>query len=670
MTPTQASSGPARLTRWGRFRIALLGALFLGLLGAGLARAIELQVFERDRLRELAEEQYRRKIEIPARRGDVFDRRGVPLAQSVEVDSLWIDPSLVPDLRSASKELAKKLRLDGAELYRRLSRARRFAWVKRQAKPDEVRVALGTRIPSLAVIKEPRRFYPQRDLAAHVLGMTGTDGTGLEGLELAFNDELTGRNSMLSGFRDAKGRKLLMQETGEPSDRQGASVHLTLDRHIQYLAEKALTKAVEDAKAVAGMAVVLNPKTGELLAVANFPSFNPNTPAAATPGAFRNRAAMDSFEPGSTFKAFTLAAGLEAGMIKPDDVFDCEQGAYDIGRNTIHDTHPHGWLTPAKILQLSSNIGAAKVAQRVGRETVVDYYARFGFGRAIGLGLPGEAKGSVPYPKAELALATAAFGQGLSVTAIQLAAGYGAIANGGVLMRPFLLQKVVDADGLVLVENRPTAVRQAISARTAQQLISMLEGVVEKEGTAPRAKMEEFRVAGKTGTAQKADPIARGYSDKRIASFIGMVPAEAPRAVILVVIDEPKTDVFGGVAAAPAFKEIATGAMPYLGVSPSRRDSLVQTVATSAGPPQAPAPSSRAPPDPPVAAEITGHVGRGKVAVPDVGGRSGREAIASLLAVALEPRLSGMGRVVSQQPASGSLVDKGSRVKVELATRQ
>jgi cell division protein FtsI (penicillin-binding protein 3) len=198
----------------------------------------------------------------------------------------------------------------------------------------------------------------------------------------------------------------------------------------------------------------------------------------------------------------------------------------------------------------------------------------------------------------------------------------------------------------------------------------MLEGVVEKEGTAPRAKMEEFRVAGKTGTAQKADPIARGYSDKRIASFIGIVPAEAPRAVILVIIDEPKTDVFGGVAAAPAFKEIATGAMPYLGASPSRRDSLVQTVATPAGYPQASSPSFRAPADPPATAEITGHIGRGKVAVPDVGGRSGREAIASLLAVSLEPRLSGMGRVVSQQPASGSLVEKGTRVRVELATRQ
>src|SRR6202158_1766486 len=227
-------------------------------------------------------------------------------------------------------------------------------------------------------------------------------------------------------------------------------------------------------------------------------------------------------------------------------------------------------------------------------------------------------------------------------------------------MRPFLVQKVVDADGLVLLENRPTAVRQAISAGTAQQLISMMEGVVEKEGTAPRAKMDEFRVAGKTGTAQKADPIARGYSDKRIASFIGMVPAEAPRAVILVIIDEPKTDVFGGVAAAPAFKEIATGAMSYLGVPPSRRDSLVQAVGI---PP-------RAPLDSPVAAEITGRVARGKVAVPDLGGQSGREAIVSLLAAALEPRLSGMGRVVSQQPASGSLVEKGSRVKVELATRQ
>ena len=567
MKDFKADSKQARISRWMRVRIALLAAGLFCLLGVGLGRAIKLQWVDRERLLELAEDQYVRRTEIPARRGDIFDRRGVPLAQSVEVDSLWIDPALAPDLRQASRDLSRRLRLDPVEFYRKLQNARRFAWIKRQAKPEEVRGALQLRIPGVAVTKEPKRFYPQRELAAQLLGMTGTDGVGLEGLELSFNDELSGQNSELMSLRDAKGRKLLTQLDADPLLRRGASLQLTLDRQIQFVAEKALSRAVEESRGIAGMAVVLDPRTGELLAIANFPSFNPNAPAPGAAEAYRNRAVLDAFEPGSTFKAFTVAAALEENAIRPNQSIFCESGAWTVGRHTIHDTHPHGWLIPGQILQVSSNIGASKIAQSLGRDKLSAYAARFGFGQAGGLGLPGESKGSVPYPKSEVALATAAFGQGLSVTAVQLAAAYGAIANGGVLMKPYLVHKVVDPDGLVLLDNGPTPLRRVISERTAALVVDMLESVVQKAGTAPRARMEEFRVAGKTGTAQKPDPVARGYSEKRIASFVGIVPADAPRAVILVVIDEPKTDVFGGLVAAPAFKEIAAAALPYLGVS-------------------------------------------------------------------------------------------------------
>jgi cell division protein FtsI (penicillin-binding protein 3) len=630
----KTDSKQIRTSRWIRFRVGLLAIGFFALLTLGLFRAIKLQVFDRQKLLELAEDQYMRRIEIPAKRGDIFDRRGVPLAQSAEVDSLWIDPELVSDLRQASRELARRLNLDPGELHRRLQHARRFAWIKRQAKPDEVRAALALGIPGLAVTKEPRRFYPQRELAAQLLGMTGTDGAGLEGLELSFNDELSGQTSKLLSLRDAKGRKLLTEFDADQRQRRGASLQLTIDRQIQFVAEKALSRAVDESRAVAGMAVVLDPRTGELLAVANFPPFNPNAPSLAAAEAYRNRAALDAFEPGSTFKAFTVAAALDENVIRTSDLIFCENGGWVIGRHTIHDTHPHGWLTPGKILQVSSNIGAAKIAQLLGRERLVAYAARFGFGQPVGLGLPGESKGSVPYPKADLALATAAFGQGLSVTAIQLAAAYGAIANGGVLMKPFLVRKLVDPDGLVLFDNRPTPIRRAVSEGAARQVMTLLETVVQKEGTAPRARMEEFRVAGKTGTAQKPDPVARGYSDKRIASFIGIVPADAPRAVILVVIDEPKTDVFGGLVAAPAFKDIAAAALPYLGIS-------------------------------------RGESARGDEAqVPNVVGKRVDAVGETVLAAAAEPQVFESGSVAGQNPSARRLVQKGSPVWVEPGARQ
>jgi cell division protein FtsI (penicillin-binding protein 3) len=657
----------ADAARWMRVRMKLLGATFLFLLAVVLARAVQLQVFERQALMDMARDQYVREIEIPARRGDVFDRRGVPLAQSVEVDSVWADPSLLPDLPRAARDLARPLHVDPRELLERLSKSRRFAWVKRRAKPDEVAAVKAMKLRGIGFAREPSRFYPQRELAAHVLGMTGTDGRGLEGLELAFEDELSGQSSRVGGLRDARGRKLLTQGAGDPMQRQGASVTLTLDRHLQYVSEKALGKAVSDARAVAGVAVVLDPRTGELLALANYPTFNPNTPAHAPKEVLRNRAALDTFEPGSTFKAFVVAAALEEKSLRADELFYCEKGAWTLGRHVINDTHPHEWLTPRRILQVSSNICAAKIAQRLGRETLARYYADLGFGQRSGLALPGEGRGVVPFPRGEIALATQAFGQGLTATAVQLAAAYGALAHGGMLMRPYLVSRVIDPDGVVLLENQPTPVRQVVSPRTAHQVISMLESVVEKEGTAPRAYLEEYRVAGKTGTAQKADPVARGYSDKRIASFVGVLPAEAPRAVILVVVDEPKTDVYGGLVAAPAFKEIARAAMPYLGVVPSRPSTETRSVAAAARP----SPTASAAPS--VSAAIpalTEAVARGEVRVPDLAGRAGREAIASLLAASLNPRVEGTGRVISQVPPAGARVAKGARVTVQMEPRQ
>lgn len=655
-------------TKWMRVRVSLVGFVFVAMLVGMFARAVNLQIHQRDRLQGMARDQYLRELEIPARRGDIFDRRGTPLAQSVDVDSAWVDPSMFQDPRDAAKKLAAVTHVDARELLERFSRGRRFAWVKRQISQVEAEKLKALGLPGLGFAKEPRRFYPQRELGAHVIGLVGTDARGLDGLELSFEDELSGDSTRRASVRDAKGRKVLTNGVEDPLKRQGASVTLTIDRQLQYAAEKALLKAVEDAKAIAGMAVVLDPKTGEVLALANAPRFNPNAPQGASADAFRNRAVTDAFEPGSTFKAFVVARALDDKVISEQTSFNCENGSYAVGRNVVHDTHPYGTLDARGVLQVSSNICAAKIGQKLGRETLVETYQRFGFGERVGLGLPGEAKGVVPFPRAEIALATQSFGQGLTASPLQVAAAYGALANKGVLMRPYVVAKVVDADGLVLLENRPTEVRRVVSQRTAATVVSMLESVVEKGGTAPKARMDAYRVAGKTGTAQKADPVAKGYSDKRFSSFVGMVPAEDPRVVIAIFIDEPKTDVYGGLVAAPAFKEIAEVAMPHLAVPPSR-DVPVKAVAAA---PKKPEPPTKAEKNPVVAAierldEVTEEPAEGAVRVPDLKGQPARAAVLSALTVALEPRLVGTGRVIAQSPAAGSLVEKGARITLELA---
>jgi cell division protein FtsI (penicillin-binding protein 3) len=670
----QASAEPP--SKWMRVRVVLMGVAFFALLGGVFARAVVLQVTQTQKLKAFAEDQYVRAMEIPARRGDIFDRRNVPLAQSVDVDSVWVDPSLLGEPKDGAKLLGKALGVDAKDLLERFGKGRRFAWVKRQVTPAEVAKVKALNLPGVAFAKEPRRFYPQRELAAHVIGLVGTDAHGLDGLEKSFEDELSGDAVRREGFRDAKGRKLLTNGIEDPQSRQGASISLTIDRQLQYVTEKALDKAVLEAKAVAGMAVMLDPKTGEVLSVANAPRFNPNAPQGTAAEAFRNRAVTDTFEPGSTFKSFVVARALDEKVIGEDTEFNCEHGSWQVGRNVVHDTHQHDKLNARAILQVSSNIGAAKIGQKLGREKLQEAYAAFGFGEREGLGMPGEARGSVPYPKAEIALATQSFGQGLTATAMQVAAAYGALANGGVLMKPYLVSRVVDPDGVVLLENKPTPLRRVVSEKTARTVVSMLESVVEPGGTAPKARMDEYRVAGKTGTAQKVDPVAHGYSEKRVASFIGLVPAEDPKVVILVVIDEPKTDTFGGLCAAPAFKEIAQQAMSYLGVAPSR---AMPVVASAASKKKDPKFEPEAPPTKSAMMAaidrsqdmefVTEQVSDGAVRVPDLGGVSGRVAVGQLLSVALEPHLSGTGRVVAQKPAAGTLVEKGSRISLELASR-
>ncbi|MBS2029796.1 MAG: transpeptidase family protein [Deltaproteobacteria bacterium] len=650
--------------KWVRVRVGLLAIAFVPLFLVMAWKAARLQLVDGPRMRQMAQEQYVQEDTIAPRRGVIYDRNGTPLAASVDVDSISCDPSALP--ANAVPTLAKVLNLPVKELDKKIAKApKHFVWLKRGATPSEVTAAKALQFTGLTFVKEPRRFYPQRELAANVLGFAGVDGEGLEGVELAYNDVLKGHAESIDIIKDAQRRSVFAEGVVDTDGLSGAKVELTIDRGIQHIAETALAHVVQKSKPTGAMAVVMDPSTGEILALASAPSFNPNDPGKSERSAMRNRPVVDAFEPGSTFKAFSVAAAIEEKVVKPTDTIFCENGRYPIGNKAIHDHEPLGSLTVTQVIQKSSNIGAAKIAEKLGREKLISYYKAFGFDEKTGLGMPGEVRGTIPFPKADIQLATESFGQGLTANAIQLTAGYAALANHGQLMRPFLVRKVVDPEGTVLESHGPEPVRQVVSAQTAQTMTAMMETVVEKGGTAELANMSDYQVAGKTGTAQKADPETGGYSaDRRTASFIGFVPAEAPKLVIAVIIDEPQGDKYGGKVAAPAFKEIAEQALPQLGVPPRHRDPM--PVAAAEPTPKTPPPAEAAEDDEP---EEVLAAGANQSIVPNLAGLGARDAAKALVEAELEPALQGSGRTIGQVPAAGAVVPRGTKVSVRLESR-
>ncbi len=563
-------------TRWIAVRVGVLAALLALGFGAVAARVFHLQVLRRDELVDDMVEQYRRELVLKPRRGPIADRAGMLLAGSADARSIYADPAILRKEDRSGAALAKVARalgLDVAAVRKKLARGSRFVFLARRVSPAEAdaveRIVKDQKLRGVAVVAETRRYYPKLELASQVLGFVGDDGNGLEGVELAADDLLAGSPAKVPSLRDGAGRTVLAGDPSAGREREGARVELTIDQGLQLATERAVARACLGARAVAGMAIALDARTGEVLAMASWPPHNPNAPRKANE--LRNRAVADAFEPGSTVKTFSIAAALDAGVVTPLDPIDCGNGSLAIGAHVIHDHEGMGWLGPSKILAASSNIGAAKIAARLGRQRLHDGLAAFGFGERPGSGLPGEAKGSVPFPRAEITLATQSFGQGLTATPLQITAAMGVIANGGVLLRPRIVKRVIDpATGEVLEEPGPEVVRRVVSAGTAATISRWLVGVVEDpKGTGKRARLDGWRVAGKTGTAQKADPVSGGYSeDRRFSSFVGFAPAEAPRVVIGVYVDEPKGDRYGGEVAAPAFREIAEYAMKMLGVPP------------------------------------------------------------------------------------------------------
>jgi cell division protein FtsI (penicillin-binding protein 3) len=649
-----------------RFRALLLCGVLLALFGVVLARAAKVQLLDRSRLARLQRDQTRRELEWAPRRGMIVDRRGEPLAVTRDMDSVFADPSAFETARSravAAARLAGALRLDRARVLEKLAQPdRRFVWIKRridEASAQRVR-ALG--LDGIELVKEPKRFYPQRELAGHVLGFVGEE-SGQEGLERELDSFLKGKSVQVQATRDARGAMVLEHGAPDPGDLTGATVTLTLDSAIQLAAEKELAKAVKASRAVGGWALVLDVNTGAVLALAANPAFDANKPG-RDPMIWRDRAVQDQIEPGSTIKSFVVARALAEGVLKPDESLYCEQGVWAAAGRKLHDTHPVGWATPATILRESSNICAAKIGEKLGKEKLIEGLRAFGFGEKTGVGLPGEARGALADPRRmpQIALYTTAFGQGMSATGIQTVAAMAAIASGGVLLRPYLVAKVVASDGTTVLSRGREEVRRVLRPQVARQLTAMLEEVVEK-GTGTRATLAGHRAAGKTGTAQKVDPIHGGYSDKRLASFLGFAPADAPRVAILVVIDEPEgkgVDVAGGTVAAPAWGAIAHEALRQLEVMPEQAKETAPVLASTLAPVSLPVMETIAP-------EAGPALRPGQARVPDVSGLAARSAIRRLAQASLEPELRGSGRAVAQSPPAGTIVKRGARVKVTLA---
>jgi cell division protein FtsI (penicillin-binding protein 3) len=543
--------------------MGIILAMFLVLFIALISRAFQLQVLSGKKLKTLAQKQHTTVLQLPPERGVIYDRNGEKLAVSIMANSVCADPSKIADPTRASGQVAEILNLDSQAIFKKISTPKSFCWLARKISPDQAVSVENADIEGIFLVKEPKRFYPNGELAAHLLGFVGTDANGLEGLENRYDESLKGKPEKLAWARDAKGKKLFLRvEKSEAKKDENVNLVLTIDSRIQYLVETHLKEAVLDKGAKGGLAIVMDPKTGEILAMANEMGFNPNNVDGLTPEKWRNRAVTDFFDPGSTFKPFLVAGALEEKIIKESDKFFCENGNYKVANRVIHEANKkrHGVLAVPDILKYSSNIGAAKIAQKMGKEKFHDYIERFGFGAKTGIDLPGESAGMVRPVKNWVPVDTAmiGFGQGVSVTAIQLIAAVSAIANNGVLMKPYVVRGFADKNNNLIKLYTPTIVRKVISPDVAKRLTNMLTEVVSApDGTGKNARIVNVAVAGKTGTSQKFDFTRGVYSSERVrTSFMGFFPADNPQVAILVILDEPQRDKWGGVAAAPVFKNI------------------------------------------------------------------------------------------------------------------
>jgi cell division protein FtsI (penicillin-binding protein 3) len=651
-------------------------------------RLVQLQIHRHNELASRARSQQLSSIETAPTRGQVLDRQGRELARSLDTESFYSDPSEVKNVEETARKIASITGLDRAELVNKFNEAKdankKFIWIARRLEMERAGKLDALELDGVYSRKEPKRYYPNDTLAAHVLGFVGTDEIGLGGVEQAYNEKIRGEAGKVYLEHDRDNRSF---ESYEVQPHPGQTIVLTIDQLIQYRTEQALADAVQRTHAKSGSAIVMDPRTGEILALANAPTFNPNQPAADPPEARANGALQDIYEPGSTFKIVAYSAAIEKGLVTPDDKIDCQSGSITVAGRLVHDTHPYGVLTIADALAKSSNVGAIKLGLMVGNDSMYDFMKRLGFGSRTGIDLAGESPGILrPVGRWQpSSMGSLAIGQEVGVTPLQMVAAYSVLANNGSWIKPHIVRELRNPDGAVTFQAKVEA-RPALKADTCAALRTMMEGVT-LHGTARKAQLEGYTAAGKTGTAQKIDPKTHAYSaTKYIGSFVGFAPVSNPAVVIIVIINEPEGAHHGGDVAAPVFREIAEQVLPELNVTP---DTEVKNAPSLIAGTSRPSPQQikedtaqieRREETLPQVVASKSFAGRTSEVVfamatnrgalmPDLRGESVRDALRTCAQLGLKLEARGDGFATQQVPAAGSEVGSGQTVRVDFARR-
>lgn len=639
-------------------RILILFLVLIAMWCGMLIRAAYVQILPNQRLSDLQKKQFETTVEMRARRGAIFDRNGKELAITIPAYSLFADPQLIDGKKWLSQKLSKILRINSGEIFKKLKSEKRFVWIKRHVSPSEMEDVKKWNVRGLGFIEEPKRVYPNDHLLSQTLGFVGMEGKGLEGLEMWYDERLKGESRRVLLPRDARGRPLLANGRVLTDVPDGADVTLTIDSELQFMLESELKSAIESHQATSAVGIVLDAQTSEILAMGHAPTFNINQAAQFAPEVKRNRSVTDAFEPGSTLKTFVIASALQDGLIKPSSKFFCENGKMKVGDKWISEADPkhyHGWLTVSEILAYSSNIGVAKIATEMGAEKLREHLLNFGFGQRSGVDLPGESRGIVQaLPWRPHLLANISFGHGITATPLQIAAGYAAIANGGVLRKPFIVKTIQTLDDEEPLLFDSEEVRRVLSPPQAATMAMMLSNATTGLGTGIKAQIVGYPVAGKTGTAQKVDTEKGGYNEGvYISSFAGFVPASNPRFVIYIAVDHPRKDYYGSQVAAPVFARMAQYAVRRAGLPPllikqenvlarrqekkeSLKDQQVQAMNTLQG------------------------------QMPDLLGLSLREAYQRLHGQPVQVEIRGSGVVSRTDPAAGEEMNDTKRVRIWL----
>ena len=669
-----------------RSRILVVAALAVFWTGAVTGRLTYLQVFRYSEYYSRAQHQQRLIVEVGASRAEIFDRHLNPLAMSVPVNSCFAVPSEIDDPDLVARLLGKVLNVPTEEISTRLASSRSFAWIARKLPPEKVERIAALNLRGIYFQREGGRFYPKRELAAHVLGYVDIDEKGLGGIEYSLDDSIRTKPGKMLVLADAHRR---WYDSNDKAPETGTSVVLTLDEKIQYIAEKELAQAIRDTQAKSGAVIVENPNTGELLAVANWPTFNPNAAKQSSPESRMDRAASALYEPGSVFKTVTLSAAIDQGITNPEELVDCQNGAIYIAGHRIRDHKPFGTLKVSQILAYSSDVGAIKIGLRLGAPRFYEYIRAFGFGQLTGVDLPGESRGKLRRIEnwTPVSVGSVSMGQEIGVTPLQMITAVSAMANGGLIFRPHVVLELRRGNQVARPQEPPP--RRVIRATTAATMRRMLEGVV-LEGTGKLAKLDGYTSAGKTGTAQKYDPATGRYSTRNlIASFVGFAPISTPAVTILVQLDSPAGRHEGGQVAAPVFQRIAQQVLAYLDVPrdvpvateslrasrapawPQSDESLAdatdfQPVQSAAPDANEPAPAISHPTVTTAAPTVELAEGEG-IPVPQLLGKSVRQVTEECLKIGVAPILVGTGVAADQFPAAGATIRRGSRITVQFA---